>query len=283
LSHQCVSAVVRETTVKEINIRAEVATVQAELLFLRERVLPALFGTPLNAVFDGDYADWVREKSNGRLSEWQEATRRLTELLPLGPSAPNSAKISRDDFKEFLFQDATPSYCVREGSILWQIRLFVDPSVCSAYFPSLDPTAFENLSKLQCWLMSLPVDSTELANALCMVLPLVADADPAIVKFALDTETWRNILLAGRDNTVEEQPKRLKWIDGLGFAHWLNNSLLHVLGALANNHFMLIEDFLDQPFLIGGYTHLMPHYLFAVLFEKVAILQTLSTERPDLW
>ena len=56
---------------EQIDIRAEVAKVQGELLFFRERVLPALFETPLDAVFGEDYADWVREKSNGRLSEWQ--------------------------------------------------------------------------------------------------------------------------------------------------------------------------------------------------------------------
>ena len=44
----------------------------------------------------------------------KEATRRLAELLPLGPLA--SSKISREDFKEFLFQEATPSFCVRDGA-----------------------------------------------------------------------------------------------------------------------------------------------------------------------
>ena len=70
-------------------------------------------------------------------------------------------------------------------------------------------------------------------------------------------------------------------VDGLWFGHILNNALLHVLGAIANNHFMVIEDFLDHPFLVGGYSHLMPSYVFAVLFEKVAILRQLSEQRPN--
>jgi hypothetical protein len=45
----------------------------------------------------------------------------------------------------------------------------------------------------------------------------------------------------------------------------------------------MIEDFLEHPFLIGGYSHLMPSYLLAVLLEKVAILRQLSEERPELW
>ena len=63
-------------------------------------------------------------------------------------------------------------------------------------------------------------------------------------------------------------------VDGLWFGHILNNALLHVLGALANNNFMMIDDLLDHPFLVGGYSHLTPSYLFAVLFEKVAIFDS---------
>ena len=131
--------------------------------------------------------------------------------------------------------------------------------------------------------MSLPVDSPELANALCMVLPFIADADPTFAKLALDPETWHSLVLADRDISEEERTKRLQLVEGLWFGHVLNNALLHVLGALANNHFMVIEDFLDHPFLVGGYTHLMPSYVFAVLFEKVAILRRVSAERHDSW
>jgi hypothetical protein len=265
-------------TTDQIDIRAEVAEVQGELVLFRDRVLPALFETPLDAVFEGDYSDWVREKSNGRLFEWQEATRRLADLLPLGPLA--CSKIERERFRDFLVQGATPSFSVREGRIIWNIGLFVDRSLCSTYFPSLD---LSNDSEVQRWLMNLPVDSCELANALCMVLPSIADADPAFAKLALDPEEWRGIVLADRRISEEERTKLLQLIEGLWFGHVLNNSLLHVLGALANNHFMMIEDFLDHPFLIGGYTHLIPTYLFAVLFEKVAMLRRLSEERPELW
>src|SRR5262245_19016605 len=59
-------------------------------------------------------------------------------------------------------------------------------------------------------------------------------------------------------------------------------ALLHALGGLANNHFLHIRDFLEHPLLRGGYTHLMPHYLFAVLVEKVLVLRRLSQERLGL-
>jgi len=283
LNHQCLSAE------RDIDIRTEVAMVQGELLFFRERVLPALLETPLDAVFESEYADWVREKSNGRLSEWQEATSRLADLLPLGPLAPNAPKLSREDFKEFLFQEATPSFCFRDGRIVWQIMLFVDPGFCASYCPTFPdlPGVLEKLparlADVRQWLMRLPVDSIELANALSMALPFVADADPAFAKLALDPDTWRGLVLNDREISEEHRAKRLKCVDGPWFAHTLNNALLHTFGSLASNHFMLIEDFLDHPYLVGGYTHLMPHYLFAVLFEKVAILRQLSEERPELW
>jgi hypothetical protein len=271
---------------EHIDIRAEVAKVQNELTFFRKKCLPAFFETAIHEVFGAEYADWVRQKQEGRLPEWQGATCRLAELLPLGPLSENTSKISHDDFPGFLSQEATPSFCIEEGRILWRIRLFSDWSLCSAYCPTLPPSALENrarLPKVRQWLMNLPVDSPELANALCMALPFVADADPGFAKLALDPETWRGVVQADRDITEEQRTKRVKCLDGPWFAHVLNNALLHVLGGLASNHFMMIEEFLDHPNLVGGYTHLMPHYLFAVLFEKVAILRRISEERPELW
>ena len=66
------------------------------------------------------------------------------------------------------------------------------------------------------------------------------------------------------------------------FEHVVNNALLHVLASLANNHFMLIRDYFDHPCIMGRYTRLMPHYLFAVLFQKVSILRQLATEPTDV-
>jgi hypothetical protein len=279
-----------------IDIRAEIARVQAELVFFRDKCLPAFFGTPIHEVFHDQYAHWVQEKivtRAGAVSNWQRATCRLAELLPLGPLGANSPSISRDDFRDFLFQEATPSFCVEEGRIVWRITLYMDLDMCFVGWrmcsrkPMDGPEALADfladLPAVHRWLMNLPVDSCELANALCMVLPLIADADPAFAKLALDPETWRNVVICDRANTEDKRTKRLKWVEGQGFAHWLNNALLHTLGAIANNNFLTISDFLDHPFLVGGYTHLMPHYVFAVLFEKVAILRQLSEERPELW
>ena len=91
--------------------------------------------------------------------------------------------------------------------------------------------------------MTLPVDSIELANSLSAVLPFIADSDPAFAKLALDRERWRSLVLADRIISDKQRAKQLEMIDGLWFAHTLNNALLHVLGGLANNHFVLIGDY----------------------------------------
>ena len=120
----------------------------------------------------------------------------------------------------------------------------------------------------------VPVALWDLSNALCHALPFIADADPVFAKLVLEPETWRNLVLV--------DGKRFKW-DGELFGGVLNNALLHVLGSLANNHFTVIEDLLDHRYLVARYTYLMPHYVFGVLFEKVAILGQLAQERHDLW
>lgn len=129
--------------------------------------------------------------------------------------------------------------------------------------------------------MGLPVDNCGLFNALCMVVPLIADIDPAFAKLALDPETWRSVVMADATLSDHAKQERQKTIDQGFLRHVLNNALLHVLGALANNHFLSIREYLDHPCLFGGYTYLMPDYLFGVLLEKVRILRQLATEpRP---
>jgi hypothetical protein len=277
--------------VTDLNLKYEIAKVQTELIFFRDRCLPAFLDREVDDSLGEEYAEWVREKIQavaGQLSGWQRATNRLSDFLPLGSLAPDSPDISREEFKEFLFQDAKPSMSMRDGRIIWKIELYMSPDFCVPSCPSCPvfPTDLEKfqarLPDVQHWLMSFPVDSIELYNALCTVLPFIADADPAFAKLALDLDTWRDIVIRDSDITDDVRTKWLRRIEGY-FGHVLNNSLLHILGSLANNHFLLIGDFLDHPRLRGGYAHLKPHYLFAVLLEKVAMLRQLGDDRQGLW
>jgi hypothetical protein len=260
-----------------LDLRAEIARVRAELIVFYKECLPAFLGGP------------VSERLQ-RLSEWQDAALRLAEYLPLGPLPSDAPALDRKDFDRFLFQGADPAFLIRGGRIAWRIELLMPLDLalrCPIFQGAADAGQdgwerfLGRVEDVKRWLMGLPLDC-RLANALCYLLPFVADADPAFVKLALDVDTWRGVVLADRGLTEAERAERLHLVGSRWFGHVLNNALLHALGGLANNHFLHIRDFLDHPLLRGGYTHLMPDYLFAVLFAKVLVLRRLSQERHGL-
>ena len=246
--------------------------------------MPAFLGTPINSVFPESYVEMVKDRMEeraGLASNWQRAACRLAELLPLGPLSANCRKITREDFLDFLFQESSPAFRIEGGRIVWEIELFIRREFSERRnLPAPIENLPASLPELGRWLLcQLP--GCELMNNLCYALPFLADANPSFAKLALDPETWRKIALADHDE--DERAERLEYVEGSWWSHGLNNALLHVLGALANNHFEAIKSFLDHPYLVARYTHLMPHYLFAVLFGKVAILRQLAQERPELW
>ena len=116
------------------------------------------------------------------------------------------------------------------------------------------------------------MDHPNLGDTLCFLLPLLAEGNTEVVKEMLDPETWRSNVLAEAGITPEVRANRLRLIDDQ-LPRYFNNALLHVFGALANNHFEVILDLLRHPHLLGGYTDLFPHYIFGVLFGKVEILR----------
>jgi hypothetical protein len=264
-----------------IDLQLEIGKVERELIFFSCKCVPALLAG-LTRDFD-TLPEHIRNCTM-TVPAWQRAAGQLAELLPC-PSR-NLSNRNRDDFRAFLFQETKPSFLIQNDQIVWRISLFVDLWLCFVYCPLFcrdraeAPGALDEfltrLPEVRRWILGLPTCSSELFNALCMVLPFVADADPDFAKRALTPETWHNIVFANRDLTEADRARQLEWVHGSWFAGVLNNAILHVLGALANNHFLLIEGYLDHPHLDGRYTHLMPDYLFAVLFEKVAILRQLA-------
>ncbi len=186
------------------------------------------------------------------------------------------------------------SHLVREGRIVWRIELFIDwehgleymlaksgaESPGEAQEPGPECSFAElqrRLPEVKRWFLALPVDGSVLFNALSYVLTPVADLDPTFVKLALDPDTWRSIV---RTEQTLDEPARVAAAPGNRPADTSRTrsttALLHVLAALANNHFGVIADFLDHPCLSGAYTGLIPHYLFAVLLEKVKTLRSLA-------
>jgi hypothetical protein len=275
-------------------LRAEIARVHRELIAFRDRYLPAFFEpwAPDPSIIPPGARERLDQIAHP-LRRWRDASNRLLEALPITPPGEADPPLDRAEYGEFLFQPASASsHVIREGRIVWRIELFVGWDWATEDILSrmrggevAIPDPVEELRRVlpeaERWLMSLPVDESLLWNLLCMALPPISDLDPGFAKLALDPETWRTIVLSDREIGEETRSRRLAAVDG-DLRRVLNNALLHVLAALANNHFEVIADLLDHPDLIGTYTGLMPHYLFAVLFEKVEALRTLAREDVDL-
>src|SRR5262245_30365309 len=111
-----------------LDLRAEIARVQAELVVFRKECLPAFLGGPVQDFLADGMSEALQRHIvavAGRLSQWQEAARRLAEYLPLGPLPSNAPTLDRQDFDRFLFQQARPAFVIRDGRIVWRIELFV--------------------------------------------------------------------------------------------------------------------------------------------------------------
>jgi hypothetical protein len=264
------------------DLRDEIARVRRELVAFRDICLPALVEPAGNAGYSYDLAR--------PLDSWRGAVDVLIDGLPEFVAGEGSLPPDPAEYAEYLFQPVTASsHVVRDGRIAWRIELCVGWDWAAEDVLSLVPSrsglAVDAMKDLRLHLpevrrqvMALPVDGSYLWNLLCTCLVPIADLDPAFAKLALDGETWRAIVLGDRRSDEEVRERRLQIVDGY-LRRVLNNALLHVMGGLACNHFEVILDLLDHPDLAGGgYMSLMPHYLFAVLFEKARFLHELVQE-----
>jgi hypothetical protein len=122
---------------------------------------------------------------------------------------------------------------------------------------------------------------TFVTNEMCSMLPICVESDLGFVRRAFNLE--ERLARIRSDSSLGEADRKRRLQEWSGFfpMHGFNNALLHVIASLANNHFDQIESFLDHPARIGGYTGLMPHYLMAVLHQKVRILDELSREESE--
>jgi len=271
----------------QVDLNAESGRLHAELVVFEQEVLPVLFRrtntSPTQAmgrVFERRLPDLAR-----CLPDWQQATRMLADFLRVDVPLVDGPPLDRSDFAAFLFQKPTASFRIQNGRIVWRIETCMPLDLTKALdypfvAPELGAICRNDIGMLvreiKQWFIDFPARDDECCfyNTLCTLLPVVADVDPDFAKAALDRDTYRFAINADGTLTDGERSRRMKVVNGFYLGHVLNNALLHVLAALANNHFMRVRDFLVHPHLHGGYTHLMPHYLFAVLFSKVVVLHT---------
>lgn len=268
---------------EEIDLGAEIERVRGELILFRDTILPGLDFPDHIDPLRAEAAQALHHRADHSLKDWQRATMRLIESLPSGTGMGKAPMPDRADFKLFMFQEPTTRYAIQDGRIHWRITVFVGSEADAALVFSWlgekpdDPlgTIISNPHGFGERLLEIPVDNSALWNALCLTAPILADADPAVLRRLLDPETYRKIVQADRDVPPETHQERLR-ILGKWFGHVLNNALLHGIAGLANNHFGEISGLLGHPDLMGRYTDLMAHYSLAVLFEKVSVLHELA-------
>ncbi len=229
------------------------------------------------------------------LSAWQRAVKDLATTLPAESSRPSSNPHFSGVYKEFIeephpgFLPEEPEPCLRmaNDALVWQIKpkCLLD---LSGYIlqepwtavPNLDDTG-SWLPQFKDWLMQIPPHSNQFYHSLCSGLPYIAYFDPAFAKLALDRTTWETIVERDPNMPAERRLHLLERFDGRMFRNVLNNALLHVFAALAGNHFFTIGELLDHPCIQGGYTHLMPYYLFAILLGKTRVLLRLLDQTKN--
>lgn len=271
------------------DLKPDIAAVQRELSVFRTEYIP-VFLQPVeeDEVQDAmtDKLEYQRIEIDMPESDWLDAIDRLDAALPLTPVPPARAELRIDFFRDFMAQESTPGYLMRDGRMVWDIALaMVRPDtrfICRGYRSdggnvelSLEQLQAE-LPRVRKWLMGLPIDEPYLWNTLITHLPALADADPAFTKFVLDVETWQSIVRSDRTLTGITRAQKLQRVEAQ-MQRVMNTVLLHVIGSLANNHFFDIRDFLPHPFLKGPSTNLMPHFVFAVLYQKVNTLRKFCT------
>jgi hypothetical protein len=268
----------------------EIAKVVYELTVLRDVYLPMLARcSMLELSSEGCVPSdqFPVKETTARLALWIQAVDELNRAASRANRDAHRTPLRAEDFKEFMWQEATPAFSWVPKGIRWNISVFtsldkVHRLDCPPSLARKDKdyaTAEEVLAALpevKRWMLSLPPEC-QLMNVLCQLLPVIADADPRFVKKALDLRTWRWQVMANTTASEEERREWLNGIDGHGvFRCGVNNALLHNIAALGNNHFMAIRHFLKHPCIPGGYTGLIPHYLFALLFQKVSILRQIA-------
>ena len=264
-----------------IDLNAERARVLNELRAFRDVCLPAFFAPGgIEPVWDDDLPLGGPDVANRPLHRWQQTVDRLVHLL-----VEPETRLDRAEFEDFLFEKPEGDFSIRGGRIFWRVGVGIycnrEPNAW-AFLTRMglesevedDPIAYLNArsSVARDWLLGLGVDHPNLGDALCFLLPLLAEGNTEVVKELLNPETWRSNVLAEGKTTPEVRANRLRLIN-LQLPRYANNALLHVFGVLANNHFEGILDLLPHPHLLGSYTDLFPHYVFGVLFGKVEILR----------
>jgi hypothetical protein len=262
-------------------VKDGVVKVLEELTEFAEQLLPAMAAKNPEC-----FPDHVVESEPGwrqrllPLEDWRGAAQQLRQHLATR-STSQVPELDAAEFHRFLQADASPSYVIRDGRIHWQISVFVpwdwaEAAKLSTLPPECRPRdasdTARSIGAAKRWMLGASAQDSNLHNCLCIVLPCIANHDSVFARMILDVDAWRGRIQSNPAICDAERAQELAAVDGRAFRNVLNNSLLHVIAALANNHFSEIGYLVDNEIFLGRYTRLVIHYVFAVLFAKVQVL-----------
>ena len=272
-----------------MDLVAEMERIRAEFLVLENRILPLLLRREQE---QGNKA--TSQEGPHELKTWQRVARDLAAALPTREGRPG-IPIDEDFLKGFLHGLAEADFRIRQGRIIWRITNFMpleldDQSASRVlelmYDAPVDEVgATERLlsefDEFEDWFLGPLPDVIFVINAMCSLLPCCVEIDVDFVCRAFDLETRIERIRSDISLGEKERKSKLDEWSKLVVMHGFNNALLHVIASLANNHFDQIETFLDHPAREGFYTFLMPHYLIAILHQKVRVVNELLREDSE--
>jgi len=270
-------------------IKQEIAKVQAEIRVFRRDYLPVLAPrVPIDSRWT--YVGQRIGENWRPIQAWHEAIAVLSDALPLPTPARPLEYLNREALADFLVP-ATSNVRVRPEGFDWEITIFATLNPCVKVrenLPQFDGyervlAALEQgneadlLTALKEWVVQQPGRRLSDWNLFGRGLPAIAYRDPGFAASILSREPaphWRCSAAEAESDLAGCAPEEHS-AEVFFLRHILHNTLLHVLAAVANNHFDWIRQFLQSPYLLGSYTELMPAYLFTTLHEKVGLMRQL--------
>ena len=275
-----------------IVLGAEVARLRRELEIFGRCYLPRLLAGRVLAYHEGAARLIVVPEDPGRLRAWQAAVDRLVLALPgTGPDGPGGDP-DPAEFGDLLTDPGAGDWAPGPARIDWRLSPLPEPwpehredvarvilgqanlTVVGAD-PHVEQLRFHRLA-VRRWFLALPINRRLDPGLPAALLPVLAEADPAFARRAIDPLALEAAVRADRSLTPSDVSRYVGYFRGYFYRSAVSSALARVLAALANNRFDEIGRFLDLPEVHGNWKGAMPRFVFAVLLGKVTVLRGLA-------
>lgn len=274
------------------DLLAEVARLRCEVEVFRSRYLPHLLAGRVLAHREGAARLILVPEDPGRLGAWRAAVDRLVLALPgTGPGGPGGDP-DPVEFGDLLTDPAAGDWVPGPARIDWGLSPLPEPwsehreevareilEEAGLAVGGADPPV-ERLRlhrhAVRRWFLALPIGRRLAPGLPAALLPVLAEADPAFARRAIDPRALEAAVRADRSLTPGEAARHVGYVRGYFYRRAVSSALARVLAALANNRFGDIGRFLNLPEIHGNWNGFMPRFLFAVLLGKVTALRGLA-------